>query len=168
MISTSLSPQKVLVQLGTCYLHALDFKAMMSQRRQCQLTPLAKGWAFQVITVHACLVIEIIQNLSFFHFKIAIFNLATMDKFLVPNSSVHMQYISFLCSLVYGADCSPGPRYLMEEKITRFGKDGTPAYSILGRGKNLGKQSVVMYMSNLLAIIKMEIQKSTLKSDTLS
>ncbi|XP_037830088.1 outer dense fiber protein 3-like protein 2b isoform X2 [Kryptolebias marmoratus] len=36
---------------------------------------------------------------------------------------------------VYSVDSSPGPRYHVDPKITRFGKDGTPAYSILGRMK---------------------------------
>ncbi|KAM6921060.1 outer dense fiber protein 3-like protein 2b [Xenentodon cancila] len=36
---------------------------------------------------------------------------------------------------MYCVDCSPGPRYQVDAKITRFGKDGTPSYSMLGRMK---------------------------------
>ncbi|KAM9831168.1 outer dense fiber protein 3-like protein 2b [Neosynchiropus ocellatus] len=36
---------------------------------------------------------------------------------------------------IFGVDSSPGPRYHVQAKMTRFGKDGTPAYSMLGRIK---------------------------------
>ncbi|XP_035509615.1 outer dense fiber protein 3-like protein 2b [Morone saxatilis] len=36
---------------------------------------------------------------------------------------------------MYCIDSSPGPRYHIDAKITRFGRDGTPAYSMLGRMK---------------------------------
>lgn len=36
---------------------------------------------------------------------------------------------------VYCVDSSPGPKYHVDAKITRFGKDGTPSYSMLGRMK---------------------------------
>ncbi|KAG7230817.1 hypothetical protein INR49_019631, partial [Caranx melampygus] len=36
---------------------------------------------------------------------------------------------------VYCVDSSPGPQYHVDAKFTRFGKDGTPAYSMLGRMK---------------------------------
>uniref|UniRef100_A0A3B3VLG3 Ciliary microtubule associated protein 1B n=1 Tax=Poecilia latipinna TaxID=48699 RepID=A0A3B3VLG3_9TELE len=38
-------------------------------------------------------------------------------------------------SKVTNADCSPGPKYMLPPNITRFGKDGTPAFSIHGRPK---------------------------------
>uniref|UniRef100_H3DDC8 CIMAP1 family member D n=2 Tax=Tetraodon nigroviridis TaxID=99883 RepID=H3DDC8_TETNG len=34
---------------------------------------------------------------------------------------------------MYCVDCSPGPKYHIDAKMTRFGRDGTPAYSMLGR-----------------------------------
>ncbi|XP_057696532.1 outer dense fiber protein 3-like protein 2b [Corythoichthys intestinalis] len=36
---------------------------------------------------------------------------------------------------MYCVDCSPGPRYHIDAKMTRLGRDGTPAYSMLGRKK---------------------------------
>ncbi|XP_030640964.1 outer dense fiber protein 3-like protein 2b [Chanos chanos] len=36
---------------------------------------------------------------------------------------------------LYCVDSSPGPRYYIDAKVTRFGRDGSPAYSILGRVK---------------------------------
>lgn len=36
---------------------------------------------------------------------------------------------------VYSTDSSPGPRYHVDPKITHFGRDCAPAYSILGRMK---------------------------------
>ncbi|XP_041861259.1 outer dense fiber protein 3-like protein 2b [Melanotaenia boesemani] len=36
---------------------------------------------------------------------------------------------------MYCVDSSPGPQYHLDAKITRFGKDGMPAYSMLGRVK---------------------------------
>ncbi|KAM3875629.1 outer dense fiber protein 3-like protein 2b isoform 1-T1 [Diretmus argenteus] len=40
---------------------------------------------------------------------------------------------------MYCVDSSPGPRYYVDAKITRFGRDGTPAYSMLGRMKEASK-----------------------------
>ncbi|XP_023699330.2 outer dense fiber protein 3-like protein 2b isoform X1 [Paramormyrops kingsleyae] len=34
---------------------------------------------------------------------------------------------------MFSVDSSPGPKYHVDAKITRFGRDGTPAYSMLGR-----------------------------------
>ncbi|XP_068175862.1 outer dense fiber protein 3-like protein 2b [Antennarius striatus] len=36
---------------------------------------------------------------------------------------------------MYYVDSSPGPKYHIDAKITRFGRDGTPSYSMLGRMK---------------------------------
>ncbi|XP_037326687.2 outer dense fiber protein 3-like protein 2b [Pungitius pungitius] len=36
---------------------------------------------------------------------------------------------------MYRVDSSPGPQYHIDAKMTRFGRDGTPAYSMLGRVK---------------------------------
>lgn len=35
-------------------------------------------------------------------------------------------------------DSSPGPQYHIDAKMTRFGRDGTPSYSMLGRKKKSG------------------------------
>ncbi|XP_033820856.1 outer dense fiber protein 3-like protein 2b [Periophthalmus magnuspinnatus] len=37
---------------------------------------------------------------------------------------------------MYSVDSSPGPMYYINAKMTRFGKDGTPAYSMFGRMKS--------------------------------
>jgi hypothetical protein len=37
---------------------------------------------------------------------------------------------------MFGKDISPGPAHFINPAITRAGKDGTPAYSILGRQKD--------------------------------
>ena len=36
---------------------------------------------------------------------------------------------------MFKKDSSPGPGYMVHPSITRYGKDGTPCYSILGRAK---------------------------------
>lgn len=54
-----------------------------------------------------------------------------------------MKNVEFCSPAVYFVDSSPGPQYHVDAKITRFGKDGTPAYSILGRMKG---QSKLHYM----------------------
>ncbi|KAJ8274134.1 hypothetical protein COCON_G00087590 [Conger conger] len=38
-----------------------------------------------------------------------------------------------MSSKLYSEDSSPGPRYYVDAKLTRFGRDGTPSYSIGGR-----------------------------------
>ncbi|XP_005999549.1 ciliary microtubule associated protein 1A [Latimeria chalumnae] len=40
-----------------------------------------------------------------------------------------------LSDIMFFKDSSPGPRYYFDPKMTRFGKDGSPAYSMLGRSK---------------------------------
>lgn len=38
---------------------------------------------------------------------------------------------------MFSSDCSPGPGYLVPPNITNTGRDGTPAYSLYGRPKEL-------------------------------
>lgn len=46
-----------------------------------------------------------------------------------------------LCfSAVVSVDSSPGPRYHIDAKVTRFGRMETPSYSILGRGRRTGNK----------------------------
>ncbi|KAJ8378540.1 hypothetical protein AAFF_G00238450 [Aldrovandia affinis] len=40
-----------------------------------------------------------------------------------------------MSSKLYSVDSSPGPRYNIDAKLTRFGRDGTPSYSMLGRSR---------------------------------
>ena len=40
---------------------------------------------------------------------------------------------------VYSVDSSPGPQYYIDAKMTRFGRDGNPAYSMLGRVRGPSK-----------------------------
>ncbi|XP_053360387.1 outer dense fiber protein 3-like protein 2a [Clarias gariepinus] len=49
-----------------------------------------------------------------------------------PAYSFHRRMSSKMLS----EDSSPGPRYHVDSKITRFGRDGTPSYSMLGRRKS--------------------------------
>lgn len=48
---------------------------------------------------------------------------------------------------VYCVNSSPGPRYYIDSKITRHGKDGTPAYSMLGRMKYQSKLNEVIFFN---------------------
>lgn len=57
--------------------------------------------------------------------------------------SFHVNKNLFTLPAVYGVDSSPGPKYHIDAKISRFGKDGTPAYSMLGRMKAESKFSSV-------------------------
>ena len=43
------------------------------------------------------------------------------------------------CFSVFSKDASPGPVHSFDPRLSRFGKDGTPSYSILGRQKDLGQ-----------------------------
>ncbi|XP_062848898.1 outer dense fiber protein 3-like protein 2a [Trichomycterus rosablanca] len=52
-------------------------------------------------------------------------------KLSSPAFSFHRRMSSKMVS----EDSSPGPRYHVDGKITRFGRDGTPSYSMLGRKK---------------------------------
>nr|XP_020462731.1 outer dense fiber protein 3-like protein 2 isoform X1 [Monopterus albus] len=52
-----------------------------------------------------------------------------------PAYSFHGRMCDKTFPAVYYIDSSPGPLYHVDAKITRFGKDGTPAYSMLGRMK---------------------------------
>ncbi|TMS20133.1 Outer dense fiber protein 3-like protein 2 [Larimichthys crocea] len=54
--------------------------------------------------------------------------------FTKPTSPAY-SFHSRMSDNMYCVDSSPGPQYHIDAKITRFGKDGTPAYSMLGRMK---------------------------------
>ncbi|XP_036410152.1 outer dense fiber protein 3-like protein 2a [Megalops cyprinoides] len=41
-----------------------------------------------------------------------------------------------MSSNLYSIDSSPGPQYRIDAKMTRFGRDGTPSYSMLGRARS--------------------------------
>ena len=53
-----------------------------------------------------------------------------------------------VCALCFPAvvsvDSSPGPRYHIDSKVTRFGRMETPSYSILGRGRRAGNKGEKM------------------------
>lgn len=49
----------------------------------------------------------------------------------------------FTFPAVYCVDSSPGPKYHIDAKVTRFGRDGTPAYSMLGRMKAESKSQFI-------------------------
>jgi hypothetical protein len=40
---------------------------------------------------------------------------------------------------MFKKDCSPGPGYFIDARISRYGKDGNPSYSILGRQRDPSK-----------------------------
>ncbi|MBN3303200.1 OD3L2 protein, partial [Amia calva] len=50
---------------------------------------------------------------------------------------------SRMSNAMYSVDSSPGPQYHIDAKMTRFGRDGTPAYSMLGRVRS----SVAMFQT---------------------
>lgn len=50
---------------------------------------------------------------------------------------------------VFWKDCSPGPGYYVKSSITRFGTDGTPMYSILGRAKDPSKSISIIHSTVL-------------------
>nr|AAH92779.1 Zgc:110183 [Danio rerio]AAI64831.1 Zgc:110183 protein [Danio rerio] len=50
-------------------------------------------------------------------------------------SSPAYSFHSRMSSNMVSVDSSPGPRYRVDAKMTRFGRDGTPSYSMLGRRK---------------------------------
>uniref|UniRef100_A0A3Q3G0B8 Outer dense fiber of sperm tails 3-like 2a n=1 Tax=Labrus bergylta TaxID=56723 RepID=A0A3Q3G0B8_9LABR len=54
--------------------------------------------------------------------------------FTKPSSPAY-SFHSRLSSAMVSVDSSPGPRYHIDAKVTRFGKMETPSYSILGRGR---------------------------------
>ncbi|KAA8582014.1 hypothetical protein FQN60_008754 [Etheostoma spectabile] len=44
-------------------------------------------------------------------------------------------------------DSSPGPRYHIDAKVTRFGRMETPSYSILGRGRRTGNNKDMLFQT---------------------
>ncbi|XP_028995950.1 outer dense fiber protein 3-like protein 2a [Betta splendens] len=53
--------------------------------------------------------------------------------FTKPSSPAY-SFHGRLSSAMVAVDSSPGPRYHVEASVTRFGRMGSPSYSILGRG----------------------------------
>ncbi|XP_020784541.1 outer dense fiber protein 3-like protein 2a [Boleophthalmus pectinirostris] len=60
--------------------------------------------------------------------------------FTKPSSPAYT-FHSRQSSAMVSVDSSPGPRYSVDSRVTRFGRMQTPSYSILGRGRRLGEQS---------------------------
>ncbi|KAM9355343.1 outer dense fiber protein 3-like protein 2a [Pholidichthys leucotaenia] len=56
--------------------------------------------------------------------------------FTKPSSPAYTLH-SRMSSAMFSVDSSPGPRYHVDAKVTRFGRMETPSYSILGRGKRI-------------------------------
>ncbi|XP_071772032.1 outer dense fiber protein 3-like protein 2a [Centroberyx gerrardi] len=54
-------------------------------------------------------------------------------------SSPAYTFHSRMSSAMVSVDSSPGPRYHIDAKVTRFGRGGTPSYSMLGRGRRAGE-----------------------------
>ncbi|XP_059209862.1 outer dense fiber protein 3-like protein 2a [Centropristis striata] len=54
--------------------------------------------------------------------------------FTKPSSPAY-SFHSRMSSALFSVDSSPGPRYHIDAKVTRFGRMETPSYSILGRGR---------------------------------
>uniref|UniRef100_A0A3Q3K026 Outer dense fiber of sperm tails 3-like 2a n=1 Tax=Monopterus albus TaxID=43700 RepID=A0A3Q3K026_MONAL len=55
--------------------------------------------------------------------------------FTKPTSPAY-SFHTRLSSIMISEDSSPGPRYHVDAKVTRFGRMDTPSYSILGRGRH--------------------------------
>ncbi|TKS86817.1 Cytokine receptor-like factor 1 [Collichthys lucidus] len=62
--------------------------------------------------------------------------------FTKPSSPAYT-FHSRMSTTMISVDSSPGPRYHIDSKVTRFGRMETPSYSILGRGRRIGHQSVL-------------------------
>ncbi|XP_054470615.1 outer dense fiber protein 3-like protein 2a [Anoplopoma fimbria] len=58
--------------------------------------------------------------------------------FTKPSSPAY-SFHSRMSSAMVSVDSSPGPRYHIDAKVTRFGRMETPSYSILGRGRCTGE-----------------------------
>uniref|UniRef100_A0A3Q3KTZ1 Outer dense fiber of sperm tails 3-like 2a n=1 Tax=Mastacembelus armatus TaxID=205130 RepID=A0A3Q3KTZ1_9TELE len=56
------------------------------------------------------------------------------------SSSPAYSFHSRMSSTMVSVDSSPGPRYYIDAKVTRFGRMETPSYSILGRGRHTGNK----------------------------
>lgn len=61
------------------------------------------------------------------------------------NRASYMNVKLYNMIIVFRNDCSPGPSYMVDKKITRFGVDGTPMYSILGRSRNASEKTLHHY-----------------------
>ncbi|XP_026008710.1 outer dense fiber protein 3-like protein 2a [Astatotilapia calliptera] len=59
--------------------------------------------------------------------------------FTKPRSAAYT-FHSRMSSAMVSVDSSPGPRYHVGSKVTRFGSMETPSYSILGRGGRTGSK----------------------------
>ena len=56
-------------------------------------------------------------------------------------------------------ECSPGPQYKIDPRITKTGLDGTPAYSILGQQKDQGRFNNDKHLKVTQSIKKIEALK---------
>ncbi|KAI4804758.1 hypothetical protein KUCAC02_026374 [Chaenocephalus aceratus] len=66
--------------------------------------------------------------------------------FTKPSSPAY-SFHSRMSSAMVSVDSSPGPRYHIDAKLTRFGRMETPSYSMLGRGRSTGDNKASKYRS---------------------
>ncbi|XP_069566809.1 outer dense fiber protein 3-like protein 2a [Brachyistius frenatus] len=59
--------------------------------------------------------------------------------FTKPSSPAY-SFHSRMSSAMVAVDSSPGPRYHIDAKVTRFGRMEMPSYSISGRGRRIGNK----------------------------
>lgn len=74
--------------------------------------------------------------------------LDTSCKLGYANVGITNYKINELKILVFKSECSPGPAYHVQHQITRFGMDGTPKYSMLGRSKDGSKTNLQNLLFN--------------------
>ncbi|XP_032403398.1 outer dense fiber protein 3-like protein 2a isoform X1 [Xiphophorus hellerii] len=59
--------------------------------------------------------------------------------FTKPSSPAY-SFHGRMSTAMISVDSSPGPRYYIGDKLTRFGRTETPSYSMSGRGRRIGKR----------------------------
>ncbi|XP_037343316.1 outer dense fiber protein 3-like protein 2a [Pungitius pungitius] len=66
--------------------------------------------------------------------------------FTKPSSPAY-SFHSRMSSAMVSVDSSPGPKYHVDAKVTRFGRMETPSYSILGRGTRTGNNRGLVFQT---------------------
>ena len=58
---------------------------------------------------------------------------------------------------MFKKDSSPGPGYMVHPSITRYGKDGAPQYSILGRQKDPSMFFLLLFFVTFQELLQLQL-----------
>ena len=97
---------------------------------------------------------SLLVTLSIYH-NFLVFQLLTLSIYLFAGLTTFINDENYF--LVFKKDSSPGPGYMVHPSITRYGKDGAPQYSILGRQKDPSMFFLLLFFVTFQELLQLQL-----------